>query len=427
MKAFFAIIIFTSISISHSFCQAEYYITEYNIQVYFDGDLVDNDTVKYFHDDQERITRTETLSGYSIYSYEGNTITKDEFSLSDELESRKVEIQNEDGFRLVYSAYSTYGNDLELYAVDSITRNNDNQIVKYISYYDNGYGFEKESEENIIYNSNGDVMSENRLLFYNGELNFIVSRFNTYNSENFIETTVRKTEELFNNTSYSDTTNYFFDGEDLIRTELKDYTSYGFNKCSQNEYEYDGDLRTATRSSSSFLDCSNYIEDRRIERLSNENILFGLESSLTFEPNENNIFEKTSSLNYIQEGILGDNEILLNRIQISFDGELESFKFINDSKYKKSEIVSSKNLLLVNEMVIFPNITTQKSLVNYKIEDVEFDNIRIVDFTGQTVVHEPVINKRNKYFTAPSTTGMYFVQLFKGRVPVNKATKLIVK
>ncbi len=35
----------------------------------------------------------------------------------------------------------------------------------------------------------------------------------------------------------------------------------------------------------------------------------------------------------------GDNEIVLNIIFISYDGELESFKFIRDSKNKKSELV----------------------------------------------------------------------------------------
>jgi hypothetical protein len=62
-------------------------------------------------------------------------------------------------------------------------------------------------------------------------------------------------------------------------------------------------------------------------------------------------------------------------------------------------------------VVIYPNIVSQNSIVIYRIGGVEFDNIKIIDLTEQTIAYKVVVNKANLYFNAPNMAGIYFVQL----------------
>lgn len=428
MKSIYIIGLFIISPLANICSQDGYLLTERITQGFFEGELTNGSETVYMYDDEERLVRSETAQTYTIHTYEGNNITIENFSFSDnEIINRSVEVRNQDEFRLVYSYYLPTGNGLELISVDSLTRNSDNQIIQYTSYRDSGYGFEKSTEENTLYTSDGNIFSVERLNFFDGTTTSIISTSNLYDTEGFIERAVIKTENLLDNIIYSDTVNYVFDQGEMISSEFKNYKADGFSSCTLSEFKNGGDLQTTKVSKSYNIDCSDLELERKTEYLSNDDILFGLESIIAFYYKDDSTFEIASSQIYLQDGMLGDNEIMINIETITFESEQEAFKFIRDSKFRKSELVSNKNVFLNNEVKIFPSVIDQKGFVKYEANDVVYDNIKIVDINGQTIIHEPIMNKRNQYFVAPDLGGLYFVQLFKGESPITKATKLIVK
>ena len=427
--ALFLIVIFPfSQTFSQAFSQEGYLLTERVTQEFSDGELTSGTSTTYMYDEQERLIRSETPDTYSNYIYEGNNVTIEGFSFSDnEIISRIVEIRNQDGFRLAYSNYALNGDELELMSLDSFTRNSDNQVIQNLGYRDIGNGLRKFLEENTEYTSDGNIFSAERIFFSDEGILSIISTSNVYNSENLIERAVIKTEYLSNNSLFSDTISYAYSDDEMISWEFKDYAFSGFSNCTLTEFEMEDNLGTTIVKKSFNPDCSDLKLFRKTETVLNKEELFGLESSFSFEYNDDKTMEMVSSLIYVQEGNYGDNEISVNIITVLFYNEQEYYKSIKDNKYKKSQLVSNNNLFLEKEMLVFPNRTSQRGLVNYKAEGVEYDNIKIVDITGQTISYEPIGNKQNQYFVAPSVGGMYFVQLFNGQIPVTKAAKLIVK
>ena len=407
--------------------QLNYYATSGSVQNYSNGELISMDTITYTYDDDERIVEIVSLENRNEYLYVGNTRTVDQYSLPDnELYSRTISDYNDDGFILVRTRYSVDNNVLELTDIDSTFRNSSNQEIRIVRYSDSGYGFEKGIEWIYEYTASGNLDNYNTLFFYDNVLSFRVKNFYEYNSEDKVDLRVVSTEDIINAANYSDTTTYTYNTEGLQSTTEKDYGFLGFNDCELVEYSTVGDTETILTSRTENIDCTDYIPRRRDETTYNDDIYLGREARTTYNYDENEELELSLQLNYMQEGILGDINISLNSILIAFSGGEENYRSDRTFYYKKSGSLSNSNVGIGPEVLIYPNNTEINSIVSYKVEGVDFNNIKIIDFTGQTISHRAVVNKANLYFNAPSMTGMYFVQLYNGKTPVTKVAKLIV-
>jgi hypothetical protein len=345
--------------------QSDYLVTEVNTQNYSDGDLTDQDTTIYSYDSQDRVITAQSLTSLTQYSYDGNISTWDYFLLPGmTFINRVIRISNDDGFPIVYSSYNGTIDNLVESNVDSIFRNAENLILNDVSYFNLGNGLSKTSERSYTYNTNGSLSSEETRQYYDDEIVYRNNVITTYNFEGYRERVIDITEDVLINTEYSDTTNYFYENGGLESTVNKNYGSDGFRYCEKKEYSQVNLLETVLTGRANDLNCIDYNPTRLREDLLNEKLITGIENGKTYEFDE---FENQviySEIEYLQNGILGDDEISVSSSLIFYEDEMEAYKTERNVFYKKAGLVANVNILLSEELVIYNNLVEKNSLVS---------------------------------------------------------------
>ena len=428
MNRIFTLITFCMITTAQLAGQDDYLLTQLNNTRFSEGVLIAQDTTIYTYDDLERLLTIESATSLTEYSYQNNQRTIDDYFLPGPIFSRRRVIENNDeGFTLVNNVYTGTIENLVLASIDSFERNEANQLTREVNYTVTGSGLEKNNEFFASYTSDGSLEYQETLFFIGGELFSSSVITIVFDSDGNRETSIFTINEPNIDQTYSDTTSYFYNQGALASTVRKDYTANGFSNCELVEFFQDGDLESLVTSKSSNIDCSDYVPTRLVENLFNDEILFGQESRKVFDNNEVGDLILASDFEYTQTGSLGDDEVILKSVLALFDQSVESISVERERFYSKKGIVSNDDFELSDDIRLYPNLTEKNSTVHFSLENVAFDNYKIVDVTGQVVSYEPIVDKKNLFFASPESSGLFFFQLLDGKKPVTKSVKLIVK
>lgn len=386
------------------------------------NDELDNRTI-FSYDDQDRITREESLTRLIKYTYSAdNKVEMTTFTAADTMQyfSKRIETMDTNG-RLIFVETYDYIDDADvLIAKDTLSyRDNDTDYNSYKRYTIVDGTEYLSSRVEFFHNNDGFIDSTSVINFNSsGEISSSIIRGITLNA--FNEDSIVANRRFFNEINYLDSSYLVYDNEELIEIKIIRYQEGVYDETFLYTYVREGNKLTQIGNRSS--DNVNFVHFNDQVYWETENEFFEYDS--TYNISYSNDIPTTSRNTTYELTELSANQVLVSEILTRTTNGTVLQQDQKDSYYSKKNTVDVSNIN-TEKFTLYPNPLEASTTLTVEAKS-EFNRIVIHDINGAVIKTIRTDYSKFKSVNVPAHSGTYIVSLFKNKEQIASPQQIIV-
>jgi len=407
--------------------QTEYYIDSIHNQYEEIGQYPEWSNQKFEYDEQKRLTKIKADISTTYYEYADDRRTEAEYSTEDgQFLYKRIYYLNDDGFTILVERYIGEEDLQTLVMVDSLTRDdNNNQITSKSYELENGVLIPS-NVTNYKYDTNGNRTHIDEVSYFSGEPSFEFSFDFNYNTSNLLDHRFYRFAALTSSYLYIDTSLYSYTNDILTQRNVKAFVDGEFSRETNYDYEYDGSQTTISESSTT-EDGGDFVPRRQTVTQESDSDYLNYESLLIYSYNPSIQDFILDRENYESEEYYsdGDSLLIIRDRTFYFNQEIYDNSLSYEYYFNFDQVNSTEGLSNHKDFKLSPNPASTSSPIDLEAYGEQFDSYKMYNLGGQLIRHEP--SSPSNRIMSPRNPGVYFIQLFKGSLPITKLKKIIVQ